>query len=154
TTYEQLDDPRPPGRPMVGPHVRPQKTDHAPKNGHGGGPQRPAGTSNVQCNAATENASPPPSQAEREVAQATGDRTPGGRPQRGRDEPGCAEAGARLLHRLAVACAAKSGNQTPSACSGVCKTDAPGRNANKHWHMLREFGGRRVPRKIQRRSAQ
>jgi hypothetical protein len=53
----------------VGPHVRPQKTDHAPKNGHGGGPRQPAGTSNVQCNAATENASPPPSQAEREVVR-------------------------------------------------------------------------------------
>lgn len=33
TSYEQLDDPRPPGRPMEGPHVRPQKTDHAPRTG-------------------------------------------------------------------------------------------------------------------------
>src|SRR5262249_50620819 len=72
TTYEQSDDPRPPGRPMGGPHVRPQKTDHAPKNGHGDGPRRPAGTPNVQCNVASEDASPPPSQAERQLAHATG----------------------------------------------------------------------------------
>jgi len=38
---DRLDDPRPPGRPMVGPHVRPQKIDHSLKNRHGDGPRVP-----------------------------------------------------------------------------------------------------------------